>query len=88
MNEVKPGENYLAAAGSTDNSFVLIYLAKGQPVKIKMSKLKANVTASWFNPRNGFKKQFGVFRNSGITEFIPPSSGEGNDWLLILERGQ
>ncbi len=88
VNEVKPGENYLAAAGSTDNSFVLIYLAKGQPVKIKMSKLKANVTASWFNPRNGFKKQFGVFRNSGITEFIPPSSGEGNDWLLILERGQ
>ena len=85
-NGVEGDENYIAAAGSTDNSFALVYLAKGQPVKVVMSKFKGAVKASWFNPRNGFKKQFGVFRNSGTTEFTPPSSGLGNDWLLILER--
>jgi hypothetical protein len=84
-NPVKRGENYIAAAGSTDNSFALVYLAKGQPVKIVTGKLKGTVKASWFNPRNGFKKQFGIFRNSGITEFTPPSSGKGYDWMLVLE---
>jgi hypothetical protein len=84
-NPVKRGENYIAAAGSTDNSFALVYLAKGQPVKVVTSKLKGEVKASWFNPRNGFKKQFGIFRNSGITEFTPPSSGKGYDWMLVLE---
>jgi len=84
-NPVKRGENYIAAAGSTDNSFALVYLAKGQPVKVVTGKLKGTVKASWFNPRNGFKKQFGIFRNSGITEFTPPSSGKGYDWMLVLE---
>lgn len=88
INPVESGENYIAAAGSSDNSFAFVYLAKGQSVKIEMSKFTGNVTASWFNPRNGFKKQFGQFRNSGIREFTPPSSGLGRDWLLVLERVQ
>ena len=84
-NPVKRGENYIAAAGSTDNSFALVYLAKGQPVKVVMNKLKGTVKASWFNTRNGFKKQFGIFNNNGIKEFTPPSSGKGYDWMLVLE---
>ncbi len=82
---VDRGENYIAAAGSTDSSFALIYLAKGQSVKVVMSKLKGAVKASWFNPRNGFKKQIGVFWNEGVKEFTPPGSGMENDWMLIFE---
>ena len=84
-NQPTKGENRIAAASSTDNSFALIYLAKGQSVKIVMSKMKSNFRASWFNPRNGFKKQIGVFRNNGIKEFTPPGSGKGYDWMLVLE---
>ncbi len=79
------GENRFAAAGSTDNSFALVYLAKGQSVKIVMSKMENDFKACWFNPRNGFEKKIGVFRNNGIKEFTPPSSGLGNDWMLVLE---
>ncbi|HKJ78841.1 MAG TPA: glycoside hydrolase family 140 protein [Prolixibacteraceae bacterium] len=81
----RKGENYIVAAGSTDNSFALIYLAKGQPVQVVMSKINGRISASWFNPRNGFKKKIGPFRNEGIEDFTPPSSGEGNDWMLVLE---
>ena len=81
----RKGENYIVAAGSTDNSFALVYLAKGQPVQVVMDKLDGRITASWFNPRNGYKKKIGNFRNEGIEDFTPPSSGEGNDWVLILE---
>ncbi|WP_319592394.1 glycoside hydrolase family 140 protein [uncultured Draconibacterium sp.] len=79
------GENYIAAAGSTDNSFAMIYLAKGQSVKIVMNKLNGNVEATWFNPRNGNLKQIGLLKNEGIKDFTPPSSGNGYDWLLLLE---
>ncbi len=79
------GENRVAAAGSTDNSFALVYLAKGQSVNVVMSKLEGMIKACWFNPRNGFEKKIGVFRNNGIKEFTPPSSGLGNDWMLVLE---
>ena len=79
------GENRFAASGSTDNSFALVYLAKGQSVKIVMSKMENDFKACWFNPRNGFEKKIGVFRNNGIKEFTPPSSGLGNDWMLVLE---
>lgn len=80
------GENYIISAISTDNSFALVYLAKGQPVIVKMDKLKEDVTASWFNPRNGFKKKIGIFRNEGLKEFIPTTSGKDRDWMLVLEK--
>ena len=84
-NPIVKGENYIAAACSNDNSFALIYLAKGQPIKVKMHKMAGKVKASWFNPRNGLTKEIGTFRNKGEREFKPPGSGINNDWLLLLE---
>ncbi|MEN8117599.1 MAG: glycoside hydrolase family 140 protein [Bacteroidota bacterium] len=82
---VENGDNYIAAATSTDNSFALIYLAKGQTVNVVMSKLPGKMKASWFNPRNGFKKKIGEFRNEGTKQFTPSSSGNGRDWMLVFE---
>ena len=82
----RKGEDYIVSAGSTDNSFALVYLAKGQPVQVVMTKIDGRMVASWFNPRNGYKKKIGNFRNEGIEDFTPPSSGEGNDWMLVLEK--
>ncbi|MBN2174112.1 MAG: glycoside hydrolase family 140 protein [Bacteroidales bacterium] len=82
------GQNHICAAASSDFSIALIYLSTGQPVKTEMGKFQNRVKASWFNPRNGFKNKIGVFRNSGIFEFTPPSSGIGDDWLLVLETKQ
>lgn len=84
----RKGENYIVSAGSTDKTFAMIYLAKGQPVTVVMKKLNSNINASWFNPRNGYKKKIGNYRNEGLEEFNPPFSGEGNDWLLLLEAKQ
>lgn len=80
------GENRMAAAASTDGSFALVYLAKGQAVKIKMEKFSQKVSVSWYNPRNGFKKEIGTFKNEGTISFMPVSSGVGRDWMLVLEK--
>jgi hypothetical protein len=51
-----------------------------------MSKLSGSgAIASWFNPRNGSWIAIGRYDNSGTREFIPVTSGDGNDWVLVLD---
>lgn len=88
VNPTDSGESYIASAGSVDQTFALVYLAKGQTVQMEMNYFNKKTLASWFNPRNGFKKKIGVFRNEGIVEFKPESSGAGKDWILVLEESK
>lgn len=80
--------DHIQAAIAADNSFMLIYLAKGQKVMINMNKIKNSMVATWFNPRDGSVIEIGNFGNDGINEFTPPSSGENNDWLLVLDNSK
>ncbi|WP_256011086.1 glycoside hydrolase family 140 protein [Desertivirga xinjiangensis] len=75
---------HIRAARAEDNSFAIIYLALGQPVDLNLSTFKGQLTAYWYNPRNGRKNKI---KNSQEKNghFTPPSSGIDNDWVLILE---
>jgi hypothetical protein len=52
-----------------------------------MGKLKGTeVTASWYDPRNGKTETIGTFENKGVREFDPPGDPkDGNDWILIID---
>jgi hypothetical protein len=79
-------DNHIRAAIASDGSFLISYLAKGQPVSIVMKKVSGNkVNAWWFNPRNGESTSIGEFENKGIKTFTPPSSGLNSDWVLVLD---
>jgi hypothetical protein len=41
--------------------------------------------AYWYNPRNGKTIDIGTVINKDMREFIPPSSGYGQDWVLVLD---
>jgi len=80
---------HVRAAVSEDKDFLLVYLALGQKVSLTMGKVKAkNVNVAWYNPAEGRLVTAQAVENTGIKEFVPPSSGKGNDWLLILEDPQ
>ncbi|WP_020530364.1 glycoside hydrolase family 140 protein [Flexithrix dorotheae] len=80
-------KNHLRAAGSTDESFALIYAAVGQEITLVMGKVKGDqIKAWWYNPRNGETKSIGEMENKGIKKFTPPTTGEENDWLLVLDE--
>ncbi|NMB72757.1 MAG: DUF4038 domain-containing protein, partial [Bacteroidales bacterium] len=73
-------------AGTRGEDYAFIYLPTGNKIWVVMGKIKGKrVTASWFDPRTGEKNLIGVFKNKGIQQFSPRSSGRGNDWVLILE---
>ena len=76
--------DYIAATRGED--YALIYTYNGRTISVNMGKIKGDeVSAIWFNPRNGKKTFIGTFKNEGVLEFTPSGKHEeGNDWVLTL----
>jgi hypothetical protein len=69
------GENYL-----------FVYTAAGRSFTLNMGRIKGEkVNAYWYDPRTGKTTAIGAFSNKGTRKFIPPSSGYGRDWVLVVE---
>ncbi len=74
-------------AGRGEN-YAYLYSPLGLPVYTELSSFGgSNLRASWFNPRTGSEEVF-AFVTSREEVFVPPSSGKGNDWVLILEKAE
>jgi Putative collagen-binding domain of a collagenase len=80
------GEDHTQAARAEDGSFIITYLPFGHRIGVHMDKLSsAKVKAQWYDPREGAWLLVGQYSNTGIREFVPPSSGDQHDWVLVLE---
>jgi hypothetical protein len=76
----------VVAARARDGSFVIAYSPEGQPLSVSMDNVSGKaVKAQWYDPREGTWTHIGEFPNTGRREFVPPSRGEQNDWVLVLE---
>jgi Protein of unknown function (DUF4038)/Putative collagen-binding domain of a collagenase len=68
------------------NDYAFIYSAAGKSFTVILGKItgtKLNIT--WYNPRNGEIKKSDQVTNTGQQKFTPPTSGYGQDWVLILD---
>ncbi len=66
--------------------YVFVYSTQGKPITINMGKISgAQVRSFWFDPKNGNSQEIGVSSNAGQQTFIPPSSGYGQDWVLVVD---
>ncbi|MBV9469818.1 MAG: glycoside hydrolase family 140 protein [Abitibacteriaceae bacterium] len=80
------GPDHVQATRSSDGSYAFIYCPSGKPVGINMDKLSGEtVWASWYDPRQGTTTAIGDFHRAGILQWTPPSSGPGQDWILVLD---
>jgi hypothetical protein len=78
------GSNYMVAA--RNDRCAMIYSPNGLKFKLVMGKFKrVQVESSWFDPRTGKMISIGELDNNEERSFIPPSSGRGNDWILVLD---
>lgn len=85
LSDNQENEDHIQAAMADDQKFILVYLAKGQSVKLDLSQFPKIKKTSWFNPRDGKFEKVGKVDDQGIIEFTPTSSGIDNDWMLVLE---
>ena len=76
----------LVAARAEGGSFAICYSPRGQSFRVRMDRLaRAKVKARWYDPRDESWRESGEFANSGAHEFNPPSRGERDDWVLVLD---
>ncbi|MDQ3621339.1 MAG: DUF4038 domain-containing protein [Verrucomicrobiota bacterium] len=80
------GINHIRSTRAYDGSYAFLYLPTGNTVTVDLTRLSgAQVRAWWYDPREGTAEEIGVFERSGTQDFTPPSSGRGNDWVLVLD---
>ncbi len=80
------GGEHVRATRGEDGSYALVYTPLGRPVRVDMSRLSGeSVTAYWYDPRDGTSRRIEPTGAGGEQEFTPPSSGTGNDWVLVLD---
>jgi len=82
-NNLPASERIQATRGK---DYIFIYSAAGIPFTVIMGKIEGKtLNVYWFNPRKGSVSNDGQTGNTGTVLFKPPSSGYGQDWVLILD---
>lgn len=76
--------DHIRATRGIDYAFV--YTPTGKELRVNMGIISGDkVTAYWYEPGKGSASIIGEFENKGVVSFIPPCSGEKNDWVLVLD---
>jgi hypothetical protein len=74
------------AVCAEDGSFAFIYTPRGEGFTVDRRLLTApRLKQSWFDPRYGSEHLIHAHDGGAFQTYTPPTSGRGNDWLLILE---
>lgn len=85
----RSGGAKVRAACARDGSFAFIYSPRGEPFTVNKSLIRARrLKEIWFDPRYGASYEVHRSENAGYQTYTPPTSGRGNDWLLILEAAE
>ena len=80
---IVPSERIQATRG---DDYAFIYSSEGKPFTVILNKIKGETLhAYWYDPRNGKTTEIGNISNGGNKKFTPPSSGYGQDWVLVLD---
>jgi len=78
---------YITAFRGGDNTYAMLYLPVGKEIAVNTSFInESKIWISWFNPRNGKMEKKTILKREDIMNFIPPSIGVENDWVLVLEK--
>ncbi len=81
-----PLEDHVQSARAEDGSFALAYSPFGNPFSARLDRISGGrVVAHWYDPRTGGWDRIGEYANTGVQEFTPPSCGEQDDWVLVLD---
>lgn len=74
------------AIRAANGAFAFIYSPRGESFTVDKTALQAKrVKEIWYDPKYGVARHIHTSDNWGYQTYTPPTSGRGNDWILILE---
>lgn len=66
--------------------YAFVYSAQGKKFTLNPTNISGReLVAHWYNPRNGEVKEAGKYFKKTKLDFTPPTSGYGQDWVLIVD---
>jgi hypothetical protein len=81
------GGGKIRAAVASDDSFAFIYSPRGEKFSIDKNLIDGTgINEIWYDPRYGIAYKVHTTETKGIQTYTPPTSGRGNDWILIVEN--
>jgi hypothetical protein len=79
----------IRAVRSKQGVFAFIYSPRGEPFTINKTVLTARrLREFWYDPRYGSLYHVHTGDNASFQTYTPPTSGRGNDWILVIEDDQ
>lgn len=86
LNGPISGGAKIRAANSSDGSFAIIYSPYGESFTLNKNIVKAKrFKEFWYDPRYGVAYEIDEPQRWGIQTYAPPTSGRGQDWVLLIE---
>jgi hypothetical protein len=86
VNGARTGPAKIRAARATDGSFAFIYSPRGESFMVRVNCIKSpRIRGTWFDPRYGVAEPIHTTDTPGFQTFVPPTSGRGCDWVLVLD---
>jgi arylsulfatase A-like enzyme len=69
-----------------DATYLMAYFPGSVAATIDARRIPARqVRGWWFDPRTGSTRSLGEFDNAAPRPYEPPSGGDDNDWVLVLD---
>jgi hypothetical protein len=83
INDARGTNDRIQATRGKD--YIFVYSSQGMKFTLNPEKISGKeISARWYNPKNGEVQEVGKFPKKS-KEFVPPSSGYGQDWVLIVD---
>lgn len=86
--EGEQNEDAEYAIGTRDDSgtYAFIYIPTGKTININTKDLRGQLlNVWWYDPRTGASFPLGQTQNFGSFSAVAPSTGAGNDWILVID---
>jgi hypothetical protein len=86
LDAPREGGAKVRAARTPDGRVAIVYTPRGAGVTVDRGLMAGpRVRESWYDPRYGTLFEFHVTDTVGLQTYTPPTSGPGQDWVLLLE---
>jgi hypothetical protein len=88
-NGPRTGGGKIRAAVANDASFAIVYSPRGESFTIDKNVVNARyIKEIWFDPRYNVSYHIHTGDTQGMQTYTPPTSGRGQDWILIIENAK
>lgn len=78
---------FVVATRDAERTYALVYFPEGTKTTLDLTAFEPRIEkAWWFDPRTGNTFPAKATPPPSLTEIEPPTSGPGNDWVLVIDR--